>query len=427
MDRSTASSRRAVARAAAHRVACGAPRRYRGSLGAFAWLACGGVAAGQGWLEQERLTGEWGGARTSLAEAGIAIEGGWTAELARVLDGGVRERTTFHNLLDVNVTFDLEALAGLPQVTLFLDAYSVNGRQLSNDVGDLQAVSNLDSAPVHQIAEVWYEQLFDDGEWRVKLGKIDANSEFSVVENSGELLHSSLAVSPTTGAPIYPDPATAICAFWSVSESWCLSAGCFDGAGQEGVRTGGRGPKTFFSAPDDLYWIAECCARWCCNDGRLPGRAAFGLSHHSGTFDRFDGGTDDGTETFYATFDQLFWREHGDDPEELQGIGAALLLGLADEKVSEVARHAALGVQWAGLVDGRDDDVLAFALSWADLSSEAGAGFGEGEEIALELAWKVQVTPWLVVRPDLQRVFQPGGDASLDDAWVGMVRVDVTL
>ncbi len=392
-----------------------------------ALLVIGGRASAQGILEQEKLTGEWGGARSSLADAGIAVEGGWTAELARVLAGGVRERSTFHHLLDVNFTFDLEALAGVPGATLFLDAYSLNGRQVSNDVGDWQALSNFDSSPMHQIAEVWYEQLFADGTWRLKLGKIDASTEFSVVENAGELLHSSLVVSPTTGLPTYPDPATAICAFWSWSESGSLSAGCFDGAGQEGVRTGGRGPKTFLGAPDDLYWIGELGLRWSCCEETLPGRLAIGASHHSGTFDRFDGSTTEGTETFYATFDQTLWRENADDAEDMQGIACAILLGCADEEVSEASHHAAIGLQWTGGCEGRDDDVFALAISWVDLSGEAGAGFTEDEEIAAELAWKIQVTPWLIVRPDLQRVFHPGGDASVDDAWVGMLRVDVTF
>lgn len=382
-------------------------------------------AAAQSWFEREQLTGDWDGARATLAGQGIAIEGGWTGELAGVLDGGVRERSTFHNLLDLHITLDLDLLAGIPSATIFADAYVLNGRQVSYDVGDWQAVSNIDAAPMQQVAEFWWEQrLFDDA-LRLKVGKVDAYSEFGMVENGGEFLHSSFAASPTTGIVGYPDPASAICAFWSCCEDSVVSLGCFDGSAQEGMLTGGRGMQTFLGAPDDLYFIGEIGTRWCCCESELAGRAAFGVSHHTGDFDRFGGGTKDGVKSWYATLDQQLWREDPADAENLQGLALALLTGIADDEVNELDSHLSIGMQRTGLFEGRDDDVVGFAFSYVEFAADA--GFGEDEELAIELVWKVQATPWLVVRPDLQYVIHPGGDLSLDDVWVGMLRVDVTF
>ncbi len=386
-------------------------------------------AGAQSWLDQERLGGDWLGLHGALAERGVDVEAGWTAELARVLDGGARERSTFHHLLDINVTFDLDRLTAIPGATLYADGYVLNGRQLSNDVGDYQGVSNFDSAPMQQLAEVWWEQRLLDDQLRFKLGKVDAYTEFGVVENGGELLHSSVAYSPTTALPSYPDPATAICAFWaapagSLLEGASFSLGCFDGAAQEGVRTGARGPRTFFGPPADLYWICEAGWRWsCCGD--LAGRCAVGTSLHTGTFDRFDGTTENGTRNGYLTLDQTFWREHPDAAADGQGFGLALRFGLADDEVSEAARDGALALQWTGCVPARDLDVLGFAAAWVEFADDA--GFTENEELVLELVYKVQATPWLAIHPDLQYVIHPGGDATLDNAWVAMLRIDVTL
>jgi porin len=208
-------------------------------------------------------------------------------------------------------------------------------------------------------------------------------------------------------------------------EGCTLAIGCYDGAGQEGISTGGRGAGTFLGDPADLFWIGELDLRFSLADGALPGRVALGATLHTGTFDRFDGTSQHGAKSFYATFDQLLWREHADDAEDLQGIGFGAIVGRADDEVSEAARQFSGGLTWTGFLPGRDQDLLGLGASWLGFSDEA--GFGEDHELALELLWKVQVTPWLVVRPDLQYVLDPGGDPALDDAWVGLLRIEVTF
>jgi porin len=382
-------------------------------------------ARAQSWLEGEHATGQWAGARGWLEERCVAVDGSWTVELARVFDGGVQERSTFHNLLDVNVTLDLEELVSLPGGTVYLDAYLLNGRVVSDDVGDWQFVSNIDSEPMHQIAELWWEQRLLDGALRWKVGKVDANGEFGWVENSSAFLHSGLSYPVTIGMPLYPDPATSVNLFVEPAGCFALGVGCYDGAAQEGVSTGGRGPKTFLGEPADLYWIAEAAVVFSLASDTLPGRLAVGTSLHTGTFERFDGGSEDGTRAFHATLDQALWRENPEAAEDLQGLGLAGLLDFADGEVSEVDLHAALGVQWTGWMADRDQDVLGLAASAVRFSDEA--GFGDDWEVALELAWRVQLTPCLAVTPDLQYVVNPGGDPLLDDALVGLLRVELTF
>ena len=48
-------------------------------------------------------------------------------------------------------------------------------------------------------------------------------------------------------------------------------------------------------------------------------------------------------------------------------------------------------------------------------------------ETAFELVWKIQATEWLIVRPDLQWILDPGGDASLDDAWIAALRIELAF
>ena len=62
--------------------------------------------------------------------------------------------------------------------------------------------------------------------------------------------------------------------------------------------------------------------------------------------------------------------------------------------------------------------------SWASLSDEPGAGFTDDAELAVELFYKVQLGPWVALKPDLQYIANPGG-AGLDDAWVATLRLEL--
>lgn len=83
-----------------------------------------------------------------------------------------------------------------------------------------------------------------------------------------------------------------------------------------------------------------------------------------------------------------------------------------------------LGAAWTGPLERRDADVLGVAIHYADLSDEAGAATPDNETV-LELLYKVQVTPAISVKPDLQYILNPGGDGSADDVLVALLRVEV--
>ncbi|MFI4861425.1 MAG: carbohydrate porin [Phycisphaerales bacterium JB063] len=383
------------------------------------------VEAGLG--ERDRLLGDPFGYRSGMEEVGVSFDASLIVDLSRNLSGGAGRAGTFRHLFDASLTFDLNTLAGIEGATVFLDFQTQEGQDGSGETGDLQAFSNIDEADVTALYEFWYEQVFADGAFRVKLGKVDANSEFAFVEHGGEFIHSSAGFSPTLFVlPTYPDPALSASLHALLGEGWSVSAGLYDGAAQEGVRTGRRGFGSAFGSPADLFLIAEVSRAWGDGDAVaagevLPGRVAAGVWYHTGAFDRFDGGVASGTGGFYLTADQLLV-----DLGEGRGVGAFFQYGYADDDVSEVAHHLGAGVQWYGPVVSRPDDVAGVMVSWAGLSGEPGAGFSESDETAVELFYKAQLTPWLSLKPDVQYIVGPGG-GGLDDAWVFTLRMELTF
>ena len=355
---------------------------------------------------------------------GVSIEGTLTFDASVNLHGGVNTNgSAFRHLLDISIILDTEAVFGLEGGTVGILFQNHNGPDASaQDTGDLQVFSNIDADGRTQLAELWYEQVFPDEQFRVVFGKIDANALFAFVEHGAEFIHSSPGFSPTIlGFPSYPDPAMSVNVFFEPSDANYIGAGLFDGALNEGILTGSRGPGTFFHDPGDLFIIGETGARWTTTDG-LDGRLGVGVWHHNGTFARFDGGSEDGTTGYYAVFDQALWRK-----DEQRGVNLFAQYGYADERISEFVHHIGMGLTVSGLIPSRGDDLLGLMTSYAHLSDKAGAGFTEDYELAFELFYRVQINGSFSLKPDLQYITHPGGDASLNDAIVATLRGELTF
>jgi porin len=149
------------------------------------------------------------------------------------------------------------------------------------------------------------------------------------------------------------------------------------------------------------------------------GRAGVGGWYHDGQFSRFLGGTEDGTAGFYALVEHRVWSP-GDD----RGVDLFAQLGFANESVSDAAMHLAGGLNWAGPFASRSDDALGLYCSFVDLSEDAGYA---DDELVIELFYKLQVTPFMSIKPDLQYIINPSGDSTLDDAFVFGLRAETTF
>jgi porin len=371
------------------------------------------------------MTGDWGGWRSSLSEAGISIEGANVLDWSRVTSGGLRRRSATRSLLDLRLTVELKSLTGIDAGTVWARYYSFLGRSASRDIGAIQNFSSIDfDEHRHQLAELWYEQRFLNETVRVKIGKVDANTEFAFAENAAEFINGSMGFSPTIlGMPTYPDPAMSVNLFVYPSDHLYAGFASYDGAGQRGVSTGSRGPSTFFRQPNHFFHIGEIGTRWNIPSVRLPGRLGIGGWHHNGHFERFDGGEKSDTSGLYVVLDQMVWRVESVDEEQPKGIGMYFQYGSADESVSEIKRHFGGGLIWRGPIPGRDDDALGLGISRAALSSARNAGFDKRYELAVETFLKIQITPWLSAKPDVQYIVNPSGDRNIRSAVVAGTRL----
>ncbi len=381
-------------------------------------------------FSRNHATGDWFGMRDAMARHGIVANVNLIADYSYNFSGGRRRGDAFRHLLDFGLEMETEPLIGLKGGRFFVGALILNGHNGTEDLaGDFQGFGNIDADGFTQVAEMWYEQMLWDDRLRIKVGKVDANSEFAYVEYGGEFLNSSPGFSPTLLAlPSYPDPATSISIFVYPSERLYAGFGLYDGATQDGGfgRTGNRGPSTLWGEPADLFLIGEAGMRWTLGQNRLSGRLGLGTWRHTGRFERFDGGSEGGTAGFYAVLDQLVWRENPGDEEDEQGIGLFAQLGWADPELSEVDQHIGLGMVWSGALPGRNRDVVGLMASAVRFTDERAAGFANDYETAVETFYKIQLTTWFSLKADLQYIFNPGG-GDADDAVVGTLRAELSF
>lgn len=387
------------------------------------------------WIDQGRATGDWGGYRSRLAGRGLSINAEYTFEWSSVWSGGANNRASTRNLFTLDATLDLTTAAGIEGASVFVQYLSVNPeRGGSRDAGDIQVYSNLENdRHIDAIYEAWYEQLLMDDRVRIKAGKFDANSEFAFADAAGEFANSSAGYSPTiVGFPTYPNSAFGVAVFARVAESENASLefsyGLFDGAAAvDGVRTGTRGPATFFSddKSDDYFHIGQATLSWSRLGGLHDGRLSSGVAHHTGDFERFDGEIEQGATSFYATIEQRFWRPD-DAADSDRGLYALGQYGWADDDVSEFHQHAAAGIVLRGTAGSRPEDSAGVYVSFADLSDAAGAGFAR-DELVIEAYYRVRATGFLFLQPGIQYIINPSGSDRVENALVGGIRLGIVF
>jgi porin len=356
-----------------------------------------------------------------LCDRGISTELSLTAEWSKNLRGGVNtEGSDFLHLLDLTISIDTKKLINVEGGTVFLNFQQEHGESAVVDAGNLQDTSGLNAEGRTQLSEAWYEQKLFDEKIRIKAGKIDANGDFAIVQNAEDFIVIP-AMTSNSLLPTYPDPALGLELFATPCKAFYAGAGVFDGALQEGVNTGENAPVTMFGAPADLYLIGEAGLMWK-HEGKT-GRLGVGVWHHTGTFEKFTGGSTDGATGFYLTLDQTLIRENPESDDDAQGLGLFVIYDHANESIIETDQDLAAGLAYTGLLPKRDEDVAGIGVMWAHLSDDA--GFARNSETLVEAFYKVQVTPWFAIQPDLQYVIDPA--FATHDALVGTLRLNLSF
>ncbi|MBL4890081.1 MAG: carbohydrate porin [Candidatus Lindowbacteria bacterium] len=386
------------------------------------------LSAGQSaTADDDGLFGDWAGIKTKLEDKGITLRLEYTGEYINIKDGAIKDGSTYLGNVDFTVELNTEK-AGLWKNGKFF-AYVLHnhgGNPSGSYIGDIQTSSNIEAPQATRLYEAWYEHSFFDDRVGLLLGQHDLNSEFDVTEYGGLFLNSSFGIQPdisgNVGVSIFPAVGPAARVRWQATDRFLLLGAVYDGdPGNEFDNP--KGIKWDINSKDGRMNIVEGQMQFGDQEKGLPGTYKLGGWLHTADFDdvvQTDGagnaivhGDNSGV---YFIADQMLYREEGN-----QGLGAFLQLGLAPDDRNEISNYVGLGINYLGLIPGRDDDTFGIGFARAGISDKLQPGRDDAET-TWELTYQAQITPWLYLQPDLQLIQNTGADPANRDATVGIVR-----
>jgi porin len=394
-------------------------------------LLIGALAAGAAAGEEpfdDKLTGDWGGARTALLERGVYIEAANATDWFDSVDGGASGAASMANLFEVALTADLGALVGLSGGTFFVLGFGAHGEDPSEAAGTIHSPGDLaEDESVWTLAEFWYEQAFFADRAGVLVGFFAVDSEFDVRETAEAFLNDGFGTGlelGETGRNV--DSAFALGGLGvrgrlAVTPDIDLRAAVVEGIPGELDDPVALGLE--LDGDEGVLMIAE--AEWRPAGYRFL-RLALGGWHYSTDFERIDGGPEaDGTSGVYGFAEGVIFTEPGADD---QGLSGFVRVGRADETVNRFGAYRAAGLVYTGLVPGRPEDLTGLGVSSVqngDDFIDAADGPVDRRETVFELTHRVRIRPWLAIQPSVQYARNPETDPDIDDNWTVGVRVDV--
>jgi porin len=422
----------------------------------IASLAAAGPAPAQqasdDWLTRPTLTGDWSGTRSSLQDKGITLRAHWTTESAGNLSGGRRRTARYTQQLDFGADFDLDKLWGIPDAKIQFTVTDRRGRSLSNDaLGNLFSVQELYGAGQNfRLAELNWQQDFLDHKIAVELGWSPMGDDLARLPafcnfQNGIICGHANAMTTNSGAHNFPTAQWGVRVKWHATPTFYLQGGVYQNDPDAGNHN--RGWDLSFRSdgvivPVEFGWSTRA-------DNPLPGELKLGAYYSSaGTPDvRTDvnglsaGLTGapfeqhDGRSGGYFIVDKMVYRE-GDSH---RGLTLGAMGGVGDAATAKFRDFWIVGGHYQGLFRGRPDDVLSFMAASARINPrltryqrerdrvDPGALPIQTRESVLEVDYGARITPWLVLRPNLQYVIRPNGTGRIPNAFVIGLYTQVTF
>jgi porin len=400
--------------------------------------------------QRDAVTGDWGGLRTRLGDAGVTLSIQEQSEGWANLAGGLKQGAAYVGLFTVGLAVDLEKAVGWSGASFLVNGFQVHGLGPTPLlVGSLQAISGIEATPGAKLYDLWLEQQLWGGKLALRFGQEGANDEFMLAQSALLFINSSFGFPPSlaldlpSGGPNYPLATPFARVKYQPSDEFTLMAAIYNG---DPAPPGTGDPQlrdrygTAFRLNDHSISFAEL---WYAPSGLaargLPGTYKFGAWYNTGRFpdqlhDTLGLSLADPASTglprqhagdwgAYAVIDQMVWKKPG-----AEGQGVSLFLQLmgtpADRNPSDLS--IAGGVAVKGTFPGRADDQAGLAVTFVGIGASArrladdvirftGTGFAvaRGETI-IEATYQASLAPWLKLQPDVQYVINPGAGIPTD-------------
>jgi len=381
------------------------------------------------------LTGDWGGLRARLSDRGVHIEFTHRSDVISNTSGGIKSGTAWLGYTDARLQADLGKLHGWSGLTAYFHFHSILGDKPNADmVGSFMGVDNLEtSVNTAQFSQASLEKMLLDDHLSILLGLYPIDSEFYVSDTSGLFVHPSfgmaaeLAQAGVNGPAIYPMGALgARIKYVSADNKAYAQLAVQDGV--PGDPNNPYGTQIKLNPSDGSFSIAEFGYT---SSSDEVNKTALGVWGYSAYFNDLQAVDAQGNPLkrasvgWYALMERTIYAEKQD---AAQGLAGFVRLGFANPDIYQSEWSTSVGLQYTGLLAGRDSDAAGIAFT----SSRASAKYrvqnnSTAYESMAEITYRMQMRAWATAQPFVQRIFNPGMDSNKQDATQLGLRVELTL
>ncbi|MFJ4156248.1 carbohydrate porin [Pseudomonas sp. NPDC089752] len=410
-------------------------------------------------LDSRWMTGDWGGLRTELLEKGVDIKMGYMGESASNLRGGYqphRHVTRYSDQFNLGVDVDLEKWAGWEDTKFSFALSNRNGSELDEVTADPRAKSFNSTQEINgrgsvtRLGQLWLSKGWFDDKINLKAGRYAVSDEFAVED----CVFQNLAFCGSQPGNYVDSIHNGPISQWAARLRYRFTDEVYGQIGAYNVNPSNldndNGLKVHVQGttgtlvPVELVWTPTL--------NKLPGEYRVGYYHSTAeapdvykdinnqpaALTGADYRTNSSRHGSWIVAKQQLTSVGSDTSRGLTVVASATFMDRASTPVDSYQKAALL---YTGLFDSRPGDTLGFGVARIHGSSrflrnaqtaneQSGATFEDPGYVpeqhtmyVAELNYRVAVTGWLSVLPNLQYLKNPDGQREVDNTWVAGLQV----
>ncbi|WP_227510387.1 carbohydrate porin [Acinetobacter equi] len=380
------------------------------------------------------MLGDWDGKRNELAQKGIKFEANLLADAAYLADGGRNPHAdpTVASQLWLGSAFDMEKLAGWNGVNIRFVMTARQGQSTSiRDIQDANApeLANVQGAygrgnQDSRLTELSIEKNFKEQGISVKVGRLGLGMDFNVMAcdfvstafcaaQMGKWqgnIWMNTPVAQWAGRIKYqinPEIFTQIGVYefnpdngngQAEGQGWSLDMDNADGV----------------TIPVEVVWQPKSFVNGLAGSYRLGGMYNT-ADDQINQKDVVTGKVKNRTFAGWLAIEQQLLSTG----EGKRGLHSFANFTWHDRVTNKIDNSQQLGIKYIGLLDQHPNDILGLGVNRIHVNNRLNnPNLDASAEYNIELNYAYNATPWLMLRPNIQYVINPGSSNNVDNAFV---------